>query len=434
MRAALYIRVSSQEQAMHGLSLEAQKSDLERFAKSHGMRIVGLWADEGISARKPASKRPALQDLLNEVRSGNVDIILFIKLDRWFRNVKEYYKVQEVLEKHKVDWKCTQEDYETSTASGRLKINIMLSVAQDEADRTSERIKFVFDSRRKSGLAISAKTPLGYVVDENKRVVKDARISAEIDRMFAAFMETSSLVRTYEACPALNLNSNKLTRILHNRAYMGDWNGTPTEPYITEEQFNHIQSMRKQNKYPRTGKVHMFSGIIHCAECGNRYSSHTYKTKKGMKSFYLCHSHYNHYGCGNALTINEENIERYLLDHIDAKVKIEIDRIESADAVDNEPKRKKIRDRLTRLSELYVNELISMDDYKAQYAALQSELESVPADAPKKNVDDLRRLFEGSWQDVYQSLSIESRRALWLTKLERITIDSNRNIDFTLRF
>ena len=68
-------------------------------------------------------------------------IILVTKLDRWFRNIGEYYKVQEILEAHNVSWKTIYEDYDTSTAAGRLKINIMLSVAQDEADRASERIK-----------------------------------------------------------------------------------------------------------------------------------------------------------------------------------------------------------------------------------------------------------------------------------------------------
>ena len=139
-----YVRVSTEEQAIHGLSIEAQTAALEDWAKSSGCKLLGIYTDAGISARKPASKRPALQQLLNDVRGGKGDLIVFTKLDRWFRNIAEYYKVQEVLEQHHVDWKTIQEDYDTSTASGRLKVNIMLSVAQDEADRTSERIKAVF--------------------------------------------------------------------------------------------------------------------------------------------------------------------------------------------------------------------------------------------------------------------------------------------------
>jgi len=145
-----YVRVSTEEQAIHGLSIEAQTSALESWVKENGHRMVHIYTDAGISARKPASKRPALQQLLADAQSGKGDLVIFTKLDRWFRNIAEYYKVQEILEKFHVDWKTVHEDYDTSTASGRLKINIMLSVAQDEADRTSERIKAVFEAKRQA--------------------------------------------------------------------------------------------------------------------------------------------------------------------------------------------------------------------------------------------------------------------------------------------
>lgn len=96
--------------------------------------------DAGISARKPATKRPELQRLLADAQAGKGELIVFTKLDRWFRNIAEYYKVQEILERCHIG-RTIHEDYDTSTASGRLKINIMLSVAQNEADRTSERSK-----------------------------------------------------------------------------------------------------------------------------------------------------------------------------------------------------------------------------------------------------------------------------------------------------
>lgn len=135
-RVFLYARVSTEEQAVHGLSIEAQVTALEEWAKTNGHKVVGVYIDAGISARKPAKKRPELQRLLLDAQAGRGELIVFTKLDRWFRNIAEYYKVQEILEKCHVDWRTIQEDYDTSTASGRLKINIMLSVAQDEADRT----------------------------------------------------------------------------------------------------------------------------------------------------------------------------------------------------------------------------------------------------------------------------------------------------------
>ena len=116
-RVFLYVRVSTEEQAIHGLSIEAQSASLKEWAKRGGYRIVDTYIDAGISARKPASKRPELQRLLEDIRAGKGDLVVFTKLDRWFRNISEYYKVQEVLEKHRVDWKTIQEDYDTTTAA-----------------------------------------------------------------------------------------------------------------------------------------------------------------------------------------------------------------------------------------------------------------------------------------------------------------------------
>ena len=158
-RAALYIRVSTEEQARHGLSLEDQRTSLIKFAKDRKMKIVGIYEDAGISARKPYTKRQALLRLLDDCRAKKVDIILFINLERWFRNVGNYYAVQDILEQNGVSWQTTQEDYDTTTASGRLKVNIRLSVAQDEADRTSERIKFVFEGKRARLEPLTGNTP-----------------------------------------------------------------------------------------------------------------------------------------------------------------------------------------------------------------------------------------------------------------------------------
>ena len=100
LRVALYIRVSTEEQAMHGISLIAQEDSLVRYAQDRGYKIVGIYRDEGNSARKPVSKRPVMLQLLEDVKSGKIDRILFTKFDRWSRNVREYHNVQEILEAH----------------------------------------------------------------------------------------------------------------------------------------------------------------------------------------------------------------------------------------------------------------------------------------------------------------------------------------------
>ena len=170
MKVFIYERVSSEEQAKHGYSLDAQHDALIDFCQKHNHVILGEYRDEGISARKPYTKRPAMLQLLRDVEIIKPDMILFTKLDRWFRNIKEYYKVQDILDRYKVDWKAINEEYDTSTASGRLYVNIKLSIAQDEADRTSERIKDVQDQLVAQGKVLGGTVPFGYKI-ENKHVV-----------------------------------------------------------------------------------------------------------------------------------------------------------------------------------------------------------------------------------------------------------------------
>jgi len=120
LRAALYIRVSTEEQALHGYSMEAQREALTRYAKENNLLIVDYYVDEGKSAREKMQSRTAFQRLMQGVQADKIDLILFIKLDRWFRSIKDYYKTQEILEAHHVDWRTTEEQYNTSTTNGRL--------------------------------------------------------------------------------------------------------------------------------------------------------------------------------------------------------------------------------------------------------------------------------------------------------------------------
>ena len=89
-RIACYIRVSSQEQKLHGLSLDAQRDKLRQYTEEHNLKIIEWYEDEGVSGRKLIRRRPALQRMLNDARAGKFDRIIFIKLDRYFRSVAEY--------------------------------------------------------------------------------------------------------------------------------------------------------------------------------------------------------------------------------------------------------------------------------------------------------------------------------------------------------
>nr|WP_325254201.1 recombinase family protein [uncultured Oscillibacter sp.] len=175
LRVDLYIRVSGQEQAIKGLSLEAQQEDLEEYARERGWVIVGVYIDAAKTARKRLGKRTNFLRMLEDVKQDKVDLILFTRLDRWFRSVADYYKVMEILDAHNCGWLTTQEQYDTTTAGGRLYINLCLSIAQNEADLCGERIGVVLDSKVKHGTVVSGKIPFGYRINEERNTNPELR-------------------------------------------------------------------------------------------------------------------------------------------------------------------------------------------------------------------------------------------------------------------
>ena len=121
MKAALYIRVSTTDQVVHGYSLDAQESLLKEYAASHSMEVASVYADEGKSASKSLEKRTALMRLLEDAKEGKFSVVLFKDITRWSRNAASYYKVQEVLDAAKVGWIAVEQPYlETVTPTGRM--------------------------------------------------------------------------------------------------------------------------------------------------------------------------------------------------------------------------------------------------------------------------------------------------------------------------
>ena len=166
IRCGIYDRVSSDLQVRNGLSLDTQKQLLTDYALSKGYEIVDYYVDEGITARKKLQNRKDFLRLLEDIKQDKIDLVLVTKLDRWFRNVRDYHNTKAILEAHNCNWKTVLEDYDTSTADGQLKINIMLAVAQNESDRTSERIKVVFDHKRRQKQHVTGAAPYGYILKD----------------------------------------------------------------------------------------------------------------------------------------------------------------------------------------------------------------------------------------------------------------------------
>lgn len=441
-RVALYIRVSTAEQKIHGLSLETQQENLDNWAKREQVIVVDHYIDPGISARKKASKRPGLQRMLADVRAGKIDLIVFTKLDRWFRNVGEYYKVQEVLEQYHVDWKTIQEDYDTSTAAGRLKINIMLSVAQDEADRTSERIKVVFEGKRARLEPITGHAPTGYRI-ENKKIVKDEATEKIIDALFQKFLQTGSISETQQYLDAVynyHIDYQLTSKILHSTAYYGFWHGVDgmCEPYITKEQYDKIQSMRtKVVRKVKENRVYLFSGLILCGECGNRMVGRT-NNRSGTVN-YCCPNYHEKRRCNNNIYISEKKIEAYLIDTLDRKFqeyKANLQRLcLAAEQSSNKAQITSIKHKLSKLKDLYLNDLITLDEYKQDQESMKAklaELEKVEVVPKTDNLDKIGEILSQDWKSIYEQLPRAEKRNFWRILISAITVQNDRSIDYIL--
>lgn len=437
-----YVRVSTEEQAIHGLSIEAQTAALHEWAKSNGHKLVDVYTDAGISARKPASKRPELQRLLADVAAGKGELIVFTKLDRWFRNIAEYYKVQEVLEKYHVDWRTIHEDYDTSTAAGRLKINIMLSVAQDEADRTSERIKAVFEVKRQKLEPLTGDCPTGYRI-KGKRFIKDPDLEEAVNGFFQVYLARGSISAAREEAErhGLKLQYIRAHKMLKSTAYYGryfDADGM-TPPYITKEEFDKIQSMRRHIvRKTEKNRVYIFSGLIVCGLCGGRMGGRVNTNQESR--FYNCTSHYQKVsGCVNKVNMGEKKVEAFLVGSI--REKMEIQKAKLAAEPVQKPRDYKgeiaaLRTKIDRLKDLYVNDLITLEQCKKDQQTYLDKINMLEQESKDKEAPDfmeIEKILSAGWETIYNGLKNEQKQEFWRILIKEIRVYPDRHMEYDLR-
>lgn len=403
---------------MHGVSIHAQEDALKEWGEKNGI-YVGCYNDAGISARSRYTKRPALLRLLEDVKARRVDLIIFTKLDRWFRNVGDYYEIQRVLDENGVQWRAIWEDYETQTASGRLKVNIMLSVAQDEADRTGERIKQSIEYRWAKG-EVAQRLPVGYKRD-GKQVIIDDNKRDGVEAFFAAYLSSGNVSRAREVARehGLFISRTQATQTLHNRFYSGVVRGISVPAYITQAEYDTIQQrLARYARRPAKHRVYLFSGLLVCGGCGGRMGGRTTKATQT----YTCSTYLLHDGCSREARgyANERKLEAWLLDKLDTLL---ADRISLAKAAgtDSPARQKKeaLARKLERIKQLYIDGDISHDDYLARRDDITAQIQTLPA--PEK-VEQLESLLPQNWREMYDDLSRDGQRAFWLRTVRKIII------------
>lgn len=438
IRCGIYDRVSSDLQVRNGLSLDTQKQLLTDYALSKGYEIVDYYVDEGITARKKLQNRKDFLRLLEDIKQDKIDLVLVTKLDRWFRNVRDYHNTQAILEAHNCNWKTVLEDYDTSTADGQLKINIMLAVAQNESDRTSERIKVVFDHKRRQKQHVTGAAPYGYILKDKKQV-KDPLTREIVEDAFEYYFTTFSKRKTinyilekykdHEKPPT----SYQINRFLTHEGYAGIYQGEENycEAYITPKQHQKIMSMCDSKTYAGNHKPYIFSQLIRCPNCGTIMTGFTKKQK--LKTGGV--SEYRRYRCAkkfrdhNGAVISESVVETYMLSNVSQMLGRNVYEIKQAQK-GTVPKDNtgKLRAEMDRLNLLYQKGRITDEYYESQYDILERKLKEEKEKNQIVSIEDYQPIierFSGNWQELYSHLDSEHKNMFWKKYIKEIDIDKN---------
>ena len=313
VRCAIYTRKST----TMGLddeynSLQSQEDSCRAYIAAqaaNGWIVTDVYSDGGWSGSN--MERPEMQRLLGDVEAHKIDTIVVYKVDRLSRSLKDFTNLQSTLLKHDVNYVSVTQNIDTSTATGRMLINILMSFASFEREVTIERIKNKFDNSRKLGMYLGGSAPVGYKVVDKKLVIDELE-AVHIRNMFNWYIETKSSKQT-----AKNLNASG------SRSHKGDWNvasvlravanvryaglcrladGTlvkgQQEAIVTREVFDAAQAILaehntalKNSGRPRSRHNFPLVGKVFCGHC-NKLMTKKYSQRKadgtGYYAYYVC--------------------------------------------------------------------------------------------------------------------------------------------------
>lgn len=442
LRVAVYIRVSTDQQAKKGDSVDEQKATCIEYVNEHeNMILFGTYIDDGVSGQK--LDRGEFTRLMNDVRAGNIDLIVFTKLDRWFRSLRHYLNTQEILQKCNVDWLAiSQPYYDTTTPQGRAFVAQSMVFAELEAQNTSQRIMSVFDFKYKQGEVLSGEAPLGYsIVDKHLQPNEDAPKVMDAFQHYALSGSLSETIRYMISTYGLIRTQANMKGMLKNTKYIGIFrdNENYCPPIVPRDLFDDVQ--RKLTINIKTGQKHcyIFSGLTRCACCNHafsgtiRHSAINTLTGRHVHHYpaYHCSYAFPRHLCDNRKPIYEKRLERYLLDNVKPLLEqylIDYD-IKNAPIADNRQKRAALYAKIDKLKELFINDLITIDEFKTDKAKYLDQIKALPDDSqPQKDLAALRSFLTLDLESIYDDMAPEEKRYLWRSIIKEIRVDNERNL------
>ena len=392
----IYMRVSTEDQAREGFSLPEQKERLEAYCKFNNYKIVEYYTDAGISA-KTGNKRPEYDRMLEDGRQGKINMIIALKLDRITRSTRDWETLMDYLEKYNVNIAFVNDDINTTTANGKMVSRIMMSVSQNEIERTSERTIIGLEGAIKKG-HIPARAPLGYK-HVDKKLVPDSLTKDIVIRIYNLYYDgltyntIAKIFNEEKVYDKTNWKDTSILKIISNVVYKGDYfQGKTTknpryfenvvEPIISKELWENCQVQKKKNQrnYMRS-QTYIFLQKLKCPKCGRILAGGASHKIKSDRWYY-------YYRCEKCRgNIREHEIEN--------SIKEMLSDIFEYDSVVNEfflpvlqnkihnPKEDyekeitNLNNKKVRIRKAYIDELFTEEEYKEETSIIENKIKNL---------------------------------------------------------
>ena len=446
VRIAKYVRCSSDEQKKNGYTIGDQLALLDDFAVENGLVSYDNYVDEGISATLEIHKRKDLARLIEDAKAGKFDVVIFKCIDRFFRNVGEYYECQKQLNKAGVTWLSIEEsDLDPNDPEAGFKINIYLTIAEYEAKKTSKRILFNNKNRIKNKQVVTGSQCFQFpwvVVGEprNRHLAKNMDRAEELYDLlnhYETYQSKNGTLQYYNNKYNKVMTISTLTSLLTDTLLYGEYKGVSdyVEPYITKERFDNIQDILKRNaRYnEKTNNIFLFTGLIKCSGCGRSLSGNAYIRTHTKGYTYRCNGHRQQKICDFNLAVNEKNIEAQLLDNLEKYITTHIE-LQKVEVKKEKPKKSQvesIKKEITRLNSMYRKGRIDEEEYDKEYLALENKLKIAQIEEEPEQERDITHLVEllnSDWRSIYDRLDRQHKKAFWRKILKRFTVGKDKTV------
>lgn len=439
MKVAIYTRVSSQEQALHGHSIHEQKRKLISFCEINDWEQYEVFTDPGFSGG--STKRPALQNLFNKL--DQFDLVLVYKLDRLTRNVRDLLEMLEHFEKHNVSFKSATEVFDTTTAIGKLFITIVGAMAEWERETIRERSLFGSRAAVESGKYIR-EAPFFYDNVDGKLIPNEhvKYIDFIVDKLKQGVSgnEVARLLNGKKKPPKIkNWNRQTIIRLMKNPVLRGHTKygdmfiENTHEPVISEDDYYRVinvienRTHRSKTKHPT-----IFRGVIECPQCHSKLHLYagTIKPKNG-KAYtvrrYTCDKCHRDKSVRN-ISFNETEMENKFIDELN---KMDLTRFEvhkpqqQENNIENDERN--IKEQRTKLLRAYTMGYVEEEEFKTIMEETQRLLDDVKRESKIEETNEIDvgqiRSISNFIVEGWKHMTVEEKEELILSTVEKIIIN-----------